>query len=116
VTEQEEAEAWVRAGLEQARAAHQQRPPGSGDASLSEYEAQLRRTAAGVLRPVAQYVGGTVEQAHALAPQECDRLCVHRGATGHRASWRADRVHLEVGHGGLVTSAHRDPAPWRRRP
>ena len=116
MTEQEEAEAWVRAGLDQARAAFLRQPPGPGDLSLQAYEAQLRRTVAAGLRPVDQYVGGTIEQAQDLAPRAGDSLCVHRGATGHRASWRADRVHLEVGPDGLVTSAHRDPAPWRRDP
>ena len=114
--EQEAAQAWVHAGLEQARAAFREQPPGPGDSSLQEHEAQLRRTVAASLRPVAQYVGGTVEQAQRLAPRTGDSLCVHRGATGHRASWRADRVHLEVGPDGRVTSAHRDPAPWEREP
>jgi hypothetical protein len=50
-----------------------------------------------------------------MASDRGDYLCVHRGPTGHRANWRADRVHVELDGDDRVRRAGRDRAPWSRR-
>lgn len=107
--EQAAAERWVQERLDQVRG----RPRSAGDLSDRAYEAQLRRTADAVRRPTQQYVGLALGQAEARAAQEGDHLCVHRGETGHRGSWRPDRVHVTLGPEDEVRTAGRDPAPWR---
>lgn len=108
------AEAWVQERLGEARTAYSSRAPGPGDLSLEEYERRLRGTVAACLRPTDVFLGLDVPSAEELARETQQRLCVHRGQTGHRADWRADRVHVELGADGLVSAARRDRAPWLR--
>lgn len=108
------AEAWVQEQLRTARDGYGRQAPNPGDSTLEEYEAQLRSRADAILKLTAQYVGLSLEAATAAAAASGDRLCVHRGATGHRADWRPDRVHVEVDAHDRVRSARRDPAPWHQ--
>ena len=113
--ERERAEAWVRGELELARAAFERQPPGPHDLTLEQYEQKLRGRADAILRPTAQYVGLPLDAAEATAAQEGDHLCVHRGQTGHRADWRAGRVHVELDAHERVVAARRDSLPWQQR-
>ena len=105
-------ERWVQRQLSAARQALEQQPPGPGDLTLEQYEAQLRRIATTMCRPTRGYVGLSLVDAQVLAGQEGDRLCVDRGLTGHRGSLVPARVHVELGAGDVVLSARRDDPPW----
>ena len=105
-------EAWIQDQLRTASAGFGRQAPNPGDLTLEQYEAQLRGRVAAISEPTAQYVGLSIESATAAAAATGDRLCVHRGSTGHRADWRPDRVHVELDARGRVGSARRDPAPW----
>ena len=105
-------ERWVQRQLASARQALEQRPPGTGDLTLEQYEAQLRDVATTMCRPTRGYRGLTLAQAEELAAQSGDRLCLHRGRTGHRMSLVPSRVHLELGPEDVVLSARRDSPPW----
>ena len=106
------AEAWLQKQLRTASEAFGRQAPNAGDLTLEQYEAQLRKRADASSKPTAQYVGLSLEAATAAAAVTGDRLCVHQGATGHRANWRPDRVHVELDAGNRIRSARRDPAPW----
>jgi hypothetical protein len=105
-------ERWVQRQLSTARQALEQSPPGPGDRTLEQYEADLRRIATTLCRPTRGYVGRPLAEAQAKADQAGDDLCVHRGRTGHRTSLRPTRVHLELGPGDVVRAASRDEPPW----
>ena len=109
------ADAWVRDQLARAREAVRQHPPGPHDLTLEEYERRLRGRADAILKPTTTYIGMELERAKALAAEAGDRLCPHRGPTGHRGNWRADRVHVDMADDDRVVAAWRDPAPWRQR-
>ena len=106
------AEAWIQERLRTASDTSGRRAPNASDLTLEQYEAQLRSRADAILEPTAQYVGLSLAAATASAAATGDRLCVHRGSTGHRADWRPDRVHVELDREDRVRSARRDPAPW----
>ncbi len=108
----EQAEAWVQRPAP-ARDA-EVGPRGERDLSPAEYERRPRATVAMVRRPTDPYRGPV--QAQAQAGAAGDALCAHRADTGHRADWRADRVHVELGPGDVVQAAWRDRAPWVRDP
>lgn len=109
----DEAEVWIRARLDVARTSIRLHPPGPGDLTLERYEQQLRQHVDRWSHPTSHYVGLTLHAAEAQATRHGDVLCVHQGRTGHRASWRADRVHVELDTTNQVTTATRDSAPWR---
>ena len=88
-------------------------PPGPRDQPWEVFEASIRGMAKAWLRDVSPYVGLTVDEAHSRAATLGDFLCVHDGATFHRANARSDRVHVELGADGRVQSAALDhPPPW----
>ncbi|MCW2605502.1 MAG: hypothetical protein JWO60_195 [Frankiales bacterium] len=78
--------------------------PGVAFDGPEEYAASERAQAEVFLRRVDEYVGLSLQDAHALAQQRRDRLCPHP-VRGHRADLDSRRVHVLVEQDHVVSAA-----------
>jgi hypothetical protein len=113
VDEATKAAQWLEGLLANARAAVALQPLGPRNQTMEQFDASWRGLVAACLRDITPYVGLSLAEARERADQTGDFLCVHSGPTGHRANWRADRVHVELDAEGRVISSQLDhPLPW----